>query len=85
MSFSHHDDLVKFVQGNQAHLDFGNLHFRRIKHGSAFVYSYDTLIASFDNVECHFNDTKYSITTSKHQNTVRRAAALLGFMLVPLY
>lgn len=43
------------------------------------VYSYNTLIAekSWDGTEgewfTYFNDTKYSVTTSKHQNIIRKA------------
>lgn len=39
------------------------------------VVSYDTLIASYD-IETHrvwLDDTKYSVTTSRHQNLIKRA------------
>jgi hypothetical protein len=46
------------------------------------VYSYNTLIAEkyWDGMEgewfTRLNDTKYSVTTSKHQNIIRRAWGL---------
>lgn len=39
------------------------------------VASYDTLIATYD-IETHavwLNETKYSVTTSRHQNLIKRA------------
>lgn len=38
------------------------------------IYSYSTLIAEIGNMGNKLlNDTKYSVTTSKHQNIIRRA------------
>ena len=38
------------------------------------IYSYSTLIAEIGNMgNMLINDTKYSVTTSKHQNLIRRA------------
>ena len=42
------------------------------------IYSYSTLIASFDFEMCEWwmNEKKYSVTTSKQQNLIRRAAGI---------
>lgn len=42
------------------------------------IYSYRTLIASynFETEKWWIDDTRYSVTTSKQQNIVRRAAAV---------
>jgi len=39
------------------------------------VVSYSTMIAAYlaDESKTYFNDTKYSVTTSRHQNLIRRA------------
>jgi len=37
------------------------------------IYSYSTLIAEFSHGVWYFNDTSYSITTSKHQGFIRQA------------
>lgn len=38
------------------------------------IYSYNTLIGEIGNMGNKiFNATKYSVTTSKHQNLIRRA------------
>lgn len=38
------------------------------------IFSYSTLIAEVGNMGNKLiNDTKYSVTTSKHQNIIRRA------------
>jgi hypothetical protein len=39
------------------------------------VYSYSTIIAEFDTAtgKWTFNETKYSVTTSRQQNLVKRA------------
>lgn len=39
------------------------------------VYSYNTPIAWYSDKGWFIPDTKYSVTTSKHQNYVRRAVA----------
>jgi SAM-dependent MidA family methyltransferase len=48
-------------------------------HDDAYrIYSYSTLIASFDFEKCEWwmNEKKYSVTTSKQQNLIRRAAGI---------
>ena len=44
------------------------------------VYSYRTLMASFDprNGDQFINPNKYSVTTSKHMNYVRRGFETIG-------
>jgi hypothetical protein len=39
------------------------------------VISYSTMIAAYlaDESKTYINDTKYSVTTSRHQNLVRKA------------
>jgi hypothetical protein len=41
------------------------------------VFSYGTLIASRKGVESWITDTKYSITTSKHTNLIKKAWGLV--------
>jgi hypothetical protein len=47
----------------------------RLDQPSYIVYSYGTPIAWFCDKGWFIPDTKYSTTTSKHQNYVRRAVA----------
>ena len=43
--------------------------------GDYRVYSYSTLIATYINGEWSLNENKYSVTTSKQQNILRRVIA----------
>lgn len=45
------------------------------ENGIYYVYSYSTIIAIHDNSP-KVHDTKYSQTTSRHQNLVRKAWAV---------
>jgi hypothetical protein len=49
-----------------------------VRYGSEWVYvvwSYDTPIAWFDEEGWYVVNQKFSVTTSKHQNLIRRAIA----------
>lgn len=50
----------------------------QIQGGSYFIYSYETLIAWRDEFGAWvFNETRYSVTTSGHQNMVKASLAKL--------
>lgn len=75
MSRYHYEDLANFL-----------LHGTRVRHGEMLaagnqVTSYDVIIAIVDreNKTVKVNTTKYSKTTTHHQNTVMGAARDAGF------
>lgn len=63
----------------ESHAPFKHAHSMRAeRHDDAYrVYSYSTLIAEFvwDTAQWTLNETKYSVTTSKQQNILRRVIA----------
>ena len=48
---------------------------RESSEGMYVVYSYDTPIAWFDSEGWYVVSQKFSVTTSKHQNLIKRAIA----------
>ena len=64
------EDRLPFKHGRSMSADYDN-------QGVYRVYSYATLIATYDFVSRNWwlNETKYSVTTSKQQNILRRVIA----------
>jgi hypothetical protein len=61
----------------QARMSFVGNSSRGISSGSTYeIWSYEPLIATYGPAGAWLNATKYSVTTSKLQNIIRRAWAL---------
>jgi hypothetical protein len=67
-------DRMPFKHGHSMRAEYNYL-------GIYCVYSYATLIATYDTVSRKWwiNENKYSVTTSKQQNIIRRAASEQGW------
>ena len=75
------NDAKDFLATNEA-FQSGNLRAEWVYNGSMIgtytVYSYNTPIAKLDpNRSVWFTPVRYSVTTSKHLNMVKRAWGLL--------
>ena len=71
MAQLNYNQAVRAMENRQAFK--GNTLWAQWENGEYCVYSYRTLMLRENAEGVWFNETKYSVTTSKHQNYIRRA------------